>query len=292
MIHLRLLALDVDGTLLDGAHRVAAPVREAIREVHAGGCCIVLASARHVGSLAQLMGELGVPGWVVAFSGGAAARVDAEGATSVLYQSRLSMALATELASQCLADELAVAWYDLSGWFAPSLDGAHGWYLREASILEQAPVVCPGLRDMAEAPNKLQIVATTDADQARLRALQARLQRDHAGELTAVFSHDDMLEVLPAGTDKAGGLARIAEWTGIALEQALCIGDGENDIDMLRAAGFSIAMGQSPAAVREVAHWVTRSNLDDGVAYALSQPWLRERLIHSNLKAPSHEPSM
>ncbi|MBV9228153.1 MAG: HAD hydrolase family protein, partial [Chloroflexi bacterium] len=70
---------------------------------------------------------------------------------------------------------------------------------------------------------------------------------------------------------KAAGVSALAEQLGIALEQVMAIGDNNNDIEMLQAVGWGIAMGQASDAVKAVAHAVTASNREDGVALAIER---------------------
>lgn len=277
MHRLRAIALDVDGTLLNPAHQVSPAVARAVADVQRHGMQVVLASARHVGSLARLLGEMGTEGFVVAFSGAAAARVHRDMRYELLFQNALPMSLAQTVAQDALAAGMNVGWYSDAQWYAPSDEG---WYAREASILRQTPVVMPGLRELDWAPTKLQIVAPTREAIERLRDMRNALP----ASCTAVFSHDDMLEILPPGTSKAVGLARLGALTGIGLDEIVAFGDAENDIEMLRDAGVGIAMGQAPDAVKAVADRITLSNRDDGVAAALAEEWLQQHLLPSSLE--------
>lgn len=271
---LRAIALDVDGTLLNHLHQVSPAVAHAVADVRRRGMQVMLASARHVGSLARLLGEMRTEGLAVAFSGAAAARVHADMSFDVLFENKLSADLAQDVAQQALGLGLDVGWYSSAQWYAPSSDG---WYVREATILRQHPVIVPGLRGLDWAPNKLQLVGHSPVAIKRLHALRATLPP----ECTAVFSHDDMLEVLPLGTNKAAGLARLGALSGIALDEIAAFGDAENDIEMLREAGVGVAMGQAPEAVKAAADRITLSNRDDGVAVALAQEWLQQHLLAS-----------
>jgi Cof subfamily protein (haloacid dehalogenase superfamily) len=79
------------------------------------------------------------------------------------------------------------------------------------------------------------------------------------------------IEVLPPGASKGAGVARLLEDLGIAWANVLAIGDGENDIEMLQAAGIGVAMGNANELVKETADYVTNSNIEDGVAQALNR---------------------
>jgi HAD superfamily hydrolase (TIGR01484 family) len=78
------------------------------------------------------------------------------------------------------------------------------------------------------------------------------------------------LDIAPDGVSKAFALEQVAERLGVARSDVLAIGDGRNDLEMLRWAGRGVAMGQAPLEVQEAADDVTRTVHDDGVAYELS----------------------
>jgi hydroxymethylpyrimidine pyrophosphatase-like HAD family hydrolase len=86
---------------------------------------------------------------------------------------------------------------------------------------------------------------------------------------TATFSKSNYLEVLPIGVDKAKALMKLAKTLGLELSQVAAIGDGLNDVEMLREAGLGIAMGNASDAVKSEADWVTGTNDEEGVAQAV-----------------------
>lgn len=272
MAKLRAIALDVDGTLLNSSHNVSPAVKKSIHDIWQQGIQVILASGRHVGSLSQLLMELGVEGYVVAFSGGAVARVDAGKRIEIIHQHRLELAHAEAMAQEALANGLSVAWSTLDHWYTPD---ATGLYRQEARILRQEPVVVPGLRGLSVAPHKLQIMSHNSEGIACLRSMRDAI----SPQCSAVFSHDYMLEVMPKGTNKAAGLTKIGQLHGMALSEMVAIGDAENDIEMLRHAGLSVAMGHAPDTVKAVVDWITLTNGEDGVAFALEQDWLRQRFF-------------
>jgi HAD superfamily hydrolase (TIGR01484 family) len=79
------------------------------------------------------------------------------------------------------------------------------------------------------------------------------------------------LDLAPEGVTKASGLASVAQRLGVAREDVLAVGDGRNDIDMLRWAGRGVAMGQAPAEVQRAADAVTASVQEDGLAVELAR---------------------
>jgi 5-amino-6-(5-phospho-D-ribitylamino)uracil phosphatase len=86
-----------------------------------------------------------------------------------------------------------------------------------------------------------------------------------------------------AGCSKAGGMAALAKQFGLPLRQVKAIGDNNNDIEMLQCAGWGVAMGQAPQAVKAAARAITASNADDGAARAIERYALGDGLLAARL---------
>ena len=85
------------------------------------------------------------------------------------------------------------------------------------------------------------------------------------------FNSTEALEIVPTGVNKAAGLARVAEILGIPREETIAIGDGENDISMLRWAGLGIAMANAPENVKAAADVIAPACDEDGAAWAMEK---------------------
>ncbi|MBE2239753.1 MAG: HAD family phosphatase [Caldilineaceae bacterium] len=102
-------------------------------------------------------------------------------------------------------------------------------------------------------------------------------QRRFAPPLTITRTHEWLVETTAAGVDKGSGLRRLCELLGIDVRRVLAIGDSDNDIPMLQAAGFGIAMGNAGDHVKAVADWIAPTLDEEGAAVALQQ-WILDPL--------------
>ena len=84
-------------------------------------------------------------------------------------------------------------------------------------------------------------------------------------------SCDFFLECVPLGIDKAASLKRLFCQMGISLDEVIACGDGNNDLSMIQAAGMGVAMANSSPDVLAAANFITLSNEEDGVAYAIEK---------------------
>jgi Cof subfamily protein (haloacid dehalogenase superfamily) len=258
---LRGLVLDVDGTLLDPFHRLTPAVVAAVARARAAGLHVLLASGRSPRAMAEVMTALDLDGPAVAFNGAVTFRL-VRGAIEPLAEMQLDRDAAVEVLE--LADEhgIETGWYTLDGWrVAAPGPGAE----EEGELTGEAAIVEPGLPDGLPAPHKLMCIAITPEQMATLALLRERLP----ASVTGVFSHPRYLEVIAPGVDKSRAVGAASAALGLAPDELAAIGDAENDIGMLRAAGIAIAMGNAAPAVVAVADRVTAANDRDGAAFAI-----------------------
>jgi Cof subfamily protein (haloacid dehalogenase superfamily) len=258
---LRGIVLDVDGTLLDPWHRLSPATIAAVARARAAGLRIVLASGRSPRAMTAVLAALGLDGPAVAFNGAVTFRL-AGGAIEPLAGTTLARDAAIDVLDLAGDHGVEIGWYTLDGWrVAAPGPGAE----EEGALTGEPPIVEPGMPDGLPDPHKLMCVAITPEQTAALPGLRARLPPS----VTGVFSHPRYLEVIAPGVDKAAAVIAACGALGLAPRELAAIGDAENDIGMLRAAGIGIAMGNAAPAVVAVADRVTGPNHRDGAARAI-----------------------
>ena len=260
-----MVVLDVDGTLLTSDARLTRATVAAVGRAGARGLEVCLATSRGPGGLRWVVGRLGLEAWVVAYQGALVGRLDRAGALAgpPPAERPLPAAAARAVLAEAAALGLSASWFAGPDWFALADDPA---MRREAGIVRDAFVVAGPPADGHD-PHKLMLIAGHPDLVPSLLDLAGRLPPDCAGH----FSHDNYLEVTRADVDKAGALAGLAARLGIPLAEMAAVGDGQNDLNLLRAVGLPIAMGNAKPALKQVAAFVTGSNDDDGVATALDR---------------------
>ena len=250
----KLIAIDVDGTLLDDERRVSAENIRAIQAATNAGIQLVLATGRKRSSCLSILEELGLsaPGLFV----NGLHIADADGA---LLKGWYLSAEIVERVNRFVLD----AGYGVTGY------GVDNIYTEQLNAYTQSghplavPVVTPSL---AAIPLHLLI---THGDYAELAPLRLRLEAILAGEAQVVMSSPRMLEVLPLVGSKGVGLDWLAGKWGISAENIVAIGNEENDLEMLNYAGLGVAVGNASQMVLESADLIVASNNQSGVAEAI-----------------------
>lgn len=262
----RLVALDVDGTLLAWAtgtggavEHLTAPVREAVLAAADAGAVIVLASGRSIHAMVPVLDVLGLgteeaPVWAVAANGAVVFRYPpVEIVHEETFDARPAVAaILAEHPDVMVAVEERGVGYRLNQAFPPGeLDGE--MIIAETESLIEEPVSRVIIRD----PD-----ATAD-DFVRLAARLGLHGTNYVVGWTA------WLDLSPIGVDKSSGLDHVCMRLDIDRADVLALGDGRNDIEMLAWAGRGVAMGQAVEEVRDAADAVTGTVAEDGVATEL-----------------------
>ena len=271
---IRLIAIDIDGTLLDPQFRISARNLSALQNAHANGIEIILATGRRHDYAMPVARELGLPVWLIS-SNGALIR---SSAGETFYADRLPASTAIKLIRH-MEDFRgnAVITFDRPGHDALVLErvdeltrSISRWietnsaYIRYVSPLEDA---------LVEDPIQAMYCGTVE----RMIAAQERLsQAGFLSEITILrtqYDHRDLciLDVLNRDCSKGHALRRWAERHGIPREQVMAIGDNYNDLEMLEYAGLPIIMGNASEELRQSGWKVTASNAESGVAAAVEQ---------------------
>lgn len=261
----RLIAMDLDGTLNNDEKRIDPPTRDALMRAQAAGIRLMLASARPLPGLyrdrdALRLGEYG--GILMAYNGGRI--VDAR-TGETLYAMGMDREAAREALRLLETLPVTPILDDGARFYVTSKDGYKVDY--ECRNNRMACVEVENLADwLPFSPNKILM----SADPSGIREVQAKIAGALPPGLTVVQTAAFYLEIIPSSVNKGAGLVGACRALQIEPGETIAFGDSENDIEMLRAAGVGVAMGNADEAVKRAADWVTRSNNENGIAHALS----------------------
>ncbi|HZE81551.1 MAG TPA: Cof-type HAD-IIB family hydrolase [Candidatus Polarisedimenticolia bacterium] len=275
---IRLLALDIDGTLTDLNFQVPARNIAALRAAHDAGIEIMLATGRRHDYALPIAQELGFPLWLIS-SNGALIR---SSAGETFFTDRLPARTASELIQYM--DEFrghAVLTFDR----AANVPGNDSLVLESADELNKTvsrwlEVNRPYIKFVSPLEDSL----TEDPLQAMycgrvafMEGLRERLrQAEFLEKITVLktqYDHRDLciLDILNRECSKGHALRRWAEQRGIPREQVMAIGDNHNDLEMLEFAGVAVVMENASHELKQNGWRVTGSNEENGVAQAMEE---------------------
>ena len=271
---IRLVAIDIDGTLLDSRFQLSEANRRAVRAAHERGAEIVLVTGRRFTFAQPIAAQFSLALTVIASNGALVKSEDGrtlwrqllprEQARAVLvaagpFRERALLLFDREAAGQIVVENIDPSHAPVDGYFKRNRA-----YLLQVKRLEDA---------LTEDPIQVLFAGPV----APLRELDQLLRRAPCAEAISVTRAEypqrdfTLLDVLDRGCNKGRALARYAAARGFAREETLAIGDNWNDREMLEFAGLAVVMGNSDAELRQAGWALTASNDEDGVALALEK---------------------
>ncbi|GAA1314167.1 HAD family hydrolase [Streptomyces sanglieri] len=263
----KLVATDLDGTLLRDDETVSGRTREALAAVTAAGAAHIIVTGRAVPWTRHILDDLGYEGLAVCGQG---AQVYHAGEHKLLTSLTLDRQLAGLALSKVEAEVGPLA-------LAASRDGLDGEVMVGPGYrVQEGPLPAVFVKDPAElwsAPLNKVYIQHPDLDDDAL----ATAARAAVGNLVdVVMAGPGVVEILPLGLSKATGLSLAARRLGVKGADTLAFGDMPNDIPMFAWARRGVAMANAHADLKAVAQEITTSNEDDGIAVVL------ERLLQTS----------
>ncbi len=262
---IRLIAVDLDDTLLAPDLTIPALTRQAIRRAFGQGVAIVVATGRMFRSALPYAQDLGLTLPLVTYNG---ALVKTAGTGEILSHMPVPREQAIAVAERCAAEGLDLNVYLDDDLFVARRTPAVEYYETIAGLparvvgnlrcfLEQAPVD----------PTKLLILAEPEVTE----DLAERLGGLYRGRLNVMRSRPRFVEIVREGVDKWWGVLAVAERLGVSPAEIMAIGDSLNDREMIRRAGLGVTVPHAPTYLQEEADYVTGANHGLGVAEAIER---------------------
>lgn len=268
---IKLIAIDLDGTLLHTDRSLSDENKQAIREAKAAGVQVVLCTGRPLRSMRYLLDEIGLRGegdLAITYNGG-------------LIQSTQDGEIVNEITfnrDECLdiyelgrSLNLPVNFIDLDYVYEPPYPvGAESVYMDASKNVpkDQAlKFVDLAIHDMPDPFTINKIVMSRPAEE--LDAIIPEIPVSYYEKYNIYKSQPFILEVLPQHVDKGYSMRLLGEKLGLEKEQIMGIGDQENDLSLVENAGFGVAMENAIPQVKEAANYITKTNDDNGVAHVI-----------------------
>lgn len=259
---------DLDGTLLNSNKEVSSANLQALQKLKKHGVKIVLATGRNDVYVKGLAMEIGITEPIIACNG---ALVRSPITNEVLYHKFLPKKFVEEIASYCFSNA-----YDFTASVCDSMfcsansKRVNFFHEYNQAMAPEFKIPIHMMETVEDLPLgevlKMFIWQLSEAQAVRIK------QRYNMDEkITFVSSEKNGLDIIAKDTSKGNALSIIAERYHLLFDRIAIFGDHHNDISMLKLAGYSFAMENAEPEVKQAAKYITKSNDEDGVSYAIEK---------------------
>ena len=258
---IKMITIDLDGTLLRSDGSVSDRTVRTLQAARDKGVVVAIATGRMYQTARPYGERLGLgDSPLLLFAGGLIETLESK---KILFQQVIPREWAQELADLIQKMYLDYFWHGCTG------NGRDDEWIRDYERITHSKACICGddFYHVQGDCNKLLSRGGHDD----LVARKALIEKTFPGRFNVLFSAPTFLEIMPQGVDKGEGIRRLGELYGIGTDEIMALGDSQNDLDMLKAAGFPVAMANAAEEVKAAAAYVTASNDDDGVAAAVEK---------------------
>ncbi|CAM4155730.1 haloacid dehalogenase [Bacillus luti] len=269
----KMIVLDLDDTLLRDDHTISPRTKEALMTAQEQGVKVVLASGRPTFAMRAIAKELHLEeygSFILSFNG---AKI-------------INCKTDEELFSSTLSPEIVHSLYDISKdenvWIHTYIgdniitEENNSYTEIEGQITGMPIVEVNNLKESVQQP-VVKVLMVENPE--HLQAVEAKLQKQLEGQLSVMRSKPFFLEFTEAGVTKGTSLNKLIQKLGIKREEVIAMGDSYNDQAMIEFAGLGVAMGNAPDDIKEIANYVTDTNMNDGVAKVVEKFVLKTEVL-------------
>lgn len=268
---IKLIAIDLDGTLLHSDRSLSDENRQAIQEAKAAGVQVVLCTGRPLRSMHYLLDEIGLRDkgdLAITYNGGLIQSTpDGEIVNQITFNREQSLDI-YELSKSL---NLPVNFIDLDYVYEPPYPvGAESVYMDASKNVPKDQALKFVDVEIEELPDPFtinKIVMSRPAEE--LDAVIPEIPASYYEKYNIYKSQPFILEVLPQHVDKGYSMRLLGEKLGLEKEQIMGIGDQENDLSLVENAGFGVAMENAIPLVKKAADYITKTNDENGVAHVI-----------------------
>ena len=264
---IKLVAIDLDGTLLNGKHGISDENKEAIKQEKEQGVKVVLCTGRPLLGMIAYLEELNLReagDYGITYNGGLVQRTDTG---EVLSKTTLTKAETEEIFKLSKQINLPCNFIDLEKIYEPPYPkGRESLYPTVMSALPYVSIAMEEVPDDIAINKTVFCYAQMDLDEA-IKNIPVHFYKKY----TIMKSRPILLELMPKGVDKGSGIAVLADLLGFKASEVMALGDEANDAAMIEYAGMGVAMGNATDDIKSMAQYITKTNEEHGVAHAFQK---------------------
>lgn len=266
----KLICCDIDGTLVKNDKSLSDEniewIRKAVKEKNAK---FAIVSGRIYSAITQYYDQLGIKGPTSSLNG----TILYDEHDNIIIDHRLPMDIAIQVLNISRKFDIELLTIKENSWFTENQDGY--LYSEKFPIYKQQSILCSFEELLQqEEMNKMLFMSP---DSSKLEGFKNYLIGNI--ENTTYYYGNNFIEVMPFGINKGSAIDDLSKYYNIDKSNIMALGDDYNDIEMLSKAGISVAMRNAYDEIKKVAHYITESNEDDGVAKAIQKIFFNKQII-------------
>ncbi|MBD8071167.1 Cof-type HAD-IIB family hydrolase [Bacillus sp. PS06] len=271
----KMIVLDLDDTLLRNDHSISDRTKQALMTAQENGVKVVLASGRPTFGMRPVAEELSLSqydSFILSFNGG---KIIKSQSNEEMFSSTLSIESVHKLYELSRREGVFIHTY-----IGDSIvtEDDNPYTMRESEITKLPVNLVDSFKEGVTEP-VVKVLMVADPD--RLKEVEAKLQVELADDFSVMRSKPYFLEFTEKGVTKGTSLEQLIKFCGITREEVIAIGDSYNDQEMIEFAGLGVAMGNAPDDIKQIANYITDTNMNDGVAKVVEKFVLEAQLIQS-----------
>ncbi len=268
-----LVLFDLDGTLLNSNGYLSAVNLNALKKVIRNDIKVILCSGRPYFGITAFLKVIDPSAPLIAVNG-ALIRIG----NNIIYKKIIKKDFVLKAVDVFYRHGIYFHMYIDDDIVSESLELGALWYHNRNNTLPpgdriKIKIIKNIKKYIEEKSSQVFKIMPMSEDGVKLKAVFNEIKNMDYGEITS--SHYNNFEIAPEGVAKGRALEFLTEYLGFQISQTMAIGDNGNDLSLLRTAGFSVAMGNAIGELKETADFVTVSNNDDGVAFAVEKILLK-----------------
>lgn len=269
----KMIVLDLDDTLLQDDGTISAGNKQALMAAQEAGVKVVLASGRPTYAMRALAEELELErfgSYILSFNG---AKIINWKTQEEPFSSTLTPQMAHTLYEMSVEEGVSALTYVGDEIITAS---ANEYTNIESDITGMKIVEVSSFVEAVQVPVVKVLMV---ADPERLVEVEKKLKVKMAGQLNVMRSKPFFLEFTEDGVNKGTSLNHLIQQLGIERSEVIAMGDGYNDAAMIEFAGLGVAMGNAPDEIKQLADYVTDTNMNDGVAKVVEEFILKDLVV-------------
>lgn len=259
----KLMAIDIDGTLLDNDSKLRKTTHDALQKIKDHGIILTFATGRFYPDASYFARLLDFSSPMILLHGALIQSQDGK----IIKKHQLSPLIIPVLVDIARKEKISFQLFH-KDWLV--MENKTKWndiYLRYSELKSLiVPDVNHYLKNQ-DSPLSFIYLGKKEEMERLQKIITERLQ----DSITIACAHPNLLEVVAPGISKGIALKELAAMSKIPLSQTIAIGDNYNDVEMLKMAGLGVAMGNAPQEVKDAADYITKDNENDGIAYFVSK---------------------